>query len=104
MSLSFFIAGKPSEIQNLQAEAACNSIGLSWERPKEDGGIPINNYVLNYKNETRNIDGNKTASTINDLKRNTKYNITLRANNMAEWGPASSVEIKTLAYCKFSVD
>lgn len=100
----FSIVGKPSEIQNLQAEATCNSIALSWERPKEDGGMPINNYVLNYESMTRNIDENKTSNTINDLKRNTNYNITLRANNMAEWGPSSGVEIKTLEYCKFSVE
>ena len=63
----------------------------------------IINYVLHYESVTRYIDGNKTSNTINDLKRDTRYNITLRAFNLAEWGPSSSVEIKTLEYCKFSI-
>ena len=99
----FLVPGKPSEIQNLHAEATCNSVTLKWEQPKEDGGMPIKKYVLNYESVTRHIDGNKTSNTINNLKQSTKYNITLQANNMAEWGPSSSVEIKTLEYCKFSV-
>lgn len=91
--------GKPSEILNLQAVAACNSITLTWEPPKDDGGIPINKYVLNctsdYEDTTRNISTDNTSYTMKDLKYNTKYNITLRATNKAEWGPTSSVEVKT---------
>ncbi|XP_078381279.1 hemicentin-2-like isoform X4 [Oculina patagonica] len=95
--------GKPSEILNLQAVATCNSITLTWKPPKDDGGMPINKYALNctsvYEDITRDISGDNTSYTINGLKYNTKYSITLRATNKAEWGLTSSVEVKTTKYC-----
>ena len=101
----YLIPGKPSEIVNFQAEATCKNVTLTWEPPKDDGGMPINKYVLNctsnHKEITRDIHANNTSYTINYLKQNTTYNVTLRATNKAEWGPASYVEIETTEYCEF---
>ena len=95
------ISEAPSEVLNLQGVAMCKSITLTWIRPKDDGGMPINKYVLNYDIGTRDVDGKKTSYTIDKLKQNTEYSFTLRAINRAEWGPLSSVKVKTTEYCKF---
>ena len=105
MIFSLAISEAPSEVQNLQGDAKCKSITLTWVRPKEDGGMPINKYVINYnlgKGVTRNVDGDKTSYTTDkELKQNTEYTFTLRATNRAEWGPLSSVKVKTAEHCKF---
>lgn len=98
------ISEAPSEVQNLQGVATCKSITLTWLRPKDNGGMPINKYVVNYDNEksvTRNVDGDQTSYTVDKLKQNTEYSFTLRATNRAEWGPLTSVKVKTTEYCKF---
>ncbi|KAJ7333119.1 axonal fasciculation [Desmophyllum pertusum] len=92
-------AGKPSEVINFRAIPTCNSITLTWRPPTDDGCMPINKYVLEYKGITRNIDGDDKTYTIKDLKQNTKYSISLRATSKAEWGPRSSVEAQTTTYC-----
>ena len=106
MIFFILVPGKPSKILNFQAVASCSRVTLTWEPPKDDGGMPINKYVLNctsnYKDITRDIHANDTSYTINDLKQNSTYNITLRATNKAEWGLTSSMEIKTTEYCEYS--
>ena len=97
----FIISDAPSEVVNLQATPNCKSIELKWERPKQDGGMPINKYVLTYSSMTMNIDGDETSHTIRDLKHNTKYSITLRATSKAEWGPPVSLTVETEEYCEF---
>ncbi len=100
------ISEPPGAVKNLIGKAKCKSIILEWGRPENDGGMPISKYVLTYGDKspgkTRNIDGDETSYTISDLKHNTEYSITLRATNPAEWGPTSSVEVKTKEYCKFT--
>ena len=88
-------------VQNFKATATCKSITLTWVPPKEDGGMPINKYVIEYEDVTRNIDGDDTQYIISGLKHNTKYSITIRATSKAEWGPTTSVEVTTTEYCKF---
>ena len=95
------ISEAPTKVENLRAQASCKSIELKWERPKQDGGMPINKYVLTYSTTTRNIDGDETVYIITDLKHNTEYSISLRATSKAEWGPPVSLNIKTQEYCEF---
>jgi len=91
----------PSKIENLEATARCKSIELKWERPIEDGGMPINKYVLTYSSITLNIDGDETSYIITDLEHNTEYSVSLRATSKAEWGPPVRINIKTEEYCEF---
>ncbi|KAJ7333112.1 axonal fasciculation [Desmophyllum pertusum] len=98
-SVDLKLARNPSEVLNFKAVPTCNSITLTWRTPTDDGGMPINKYVLVYKSIIRNIDGDDTTYTIQDLKQNTKCNISLRATSKAEWGPRSSVETQTTTYC-----
>ncbi|KAL9965513.1 hypothetical protein ACROYT_G029320 [Oculina patagonica] len=102
-SVELKLAKPPGAVKNLIGKAKCKSIILEWGRPENDGGMPISKYVLTYGDKspgkTRNIDGDETSYTISDLKHNTEYSITLRATNPAEWGPTSSVEVKTKEYC-----
>ena len=95
------ISGAPSKVENLEATPSCKSIILKWERPKQDGGMPINKYVLTYATMTLNIDGDETSYTIDDLEHNTEYSISLRATTRAEWGPPVSLKLKTTEYCEF---
>ncbi|PFX24083.1 neural cell adhesion molecule 2-like [Stylophora pistillata] len=92
-------AKKPGQIQNLKLTSTCNSIKLTWTPPSENGGMPVNKYVLNYKSTTRNIDSDSTTYTIKNLERNTAYKIDVRATNKADWGDTSSVETKTTQFC-----
>lgn len=82
-------------------ELTCNSVTLTWTRPLEDGGMPINKYVLTYDSVTRNIDGKKTSHTITELKQNTVHKFVIRATNKGEWGPTTMKEVKTTEYCKY---
>lgn len=91
---------KPSQVQGLKPVPTCNSIKLTWKAPSENGGMPINKYVLNYETTTRNVDGDSTTYTIRNLERNTRYSIKVRATNKAEWGDTSVVETKTTQFCK----
>lgn len=91
----------PSKIENLKATPSCKSIELKWERPKQDGGMPINRYVLTYSSTTLNIDGDETSYIITDLEHNTEYSISLRATSKAEWGPPVRVNEKTKEHCEF---
>ena len=99
------ISEAPSKVENLDAEASCKSIKLKWERPKKDGGMPINKYVLTYlsqdKEQTQNIDRDETSHIITDLEHNTEYQISLRATSKAQWGPAVSMKTTTEEYCEF---
>lgn len=92
-------AKKPSQVQGLKPVPTCNSIKLTWKAPSENGGMPINKYVLNYETTTRNVDGDSTTYTIKNLERNTRYSIKVRATNKAEWGDMSVVETKTTQFC-----
>lgn len=95
------ISGAPTKVENLRGTASCKSITLKWERPKQDGGMPINKYVLNYASVTLNIDGDETSYTIVNLEHNTEYSISLRATTRAEWGPPISLNLKTAEHCEF---
>lgn len=97
----FMFSEAPSVVENLQATPSCKSIELTWERPKQDGGLPINKYVLTYASMTMNIDGDKTSHVIRDLEHNTDYSISLRATSKAEWGRQVTRNVKTKEYCKF---
>ena len=91
----------PSKVENLKATAKCKSIELKWERPTQDGGMPINKYVLTYSSILLNIDGDETSYTITDLEHNTEYSVSLRATSKAEWGPPVRINIKTGEFCEF---
>merc|ERR1712066_168942 len=71
-------------------------IKLSWSKPSDDGGAPINNYIVEKKDPlTKTYDkisetlSTETAITVNGLRENGKYQFRVRAANKGGQGVAS---------------
>lgn len=60
----------PSSPINLNGIANDSSVDLSWTAPPNNGGAPITNYIIEYKEATANLWNtfNKPISTANSLK------------------------------------
>ena len=85
-------------IMNISA----TSMSLSWERPLDDGGTPITNYIITYHSNaedhmTINTDIVQFTIQLNDLAPFTAYQLQVSAENFIGIGPASvTVDVMTL--------
>ncbi len=74
-----------------------NSVALSWKPPKDDGGAPITNYVVEYKLEEgfKWTEANPDETVpdlkyiVKGLKEGQTYEFRFAAQNKAGVGPAS---------------
>ena len=91
----FFNVEKPGKPQELQIKSVDkDKVSLTWQPPEDDGGAEIFNYVIEYRVEgafkwLRANDENvpETAYTVKKLKKKTKYEFHVAAENKAGVGP-----------------
>ena len=86
--------GKPGvpEIESVKV----NQVSLSWKPPKDDGGSPVINYILEHKADGAYKWKRSTVETIEDTKYTlkgiapeTSYEFRVAAENKAGVGPFS---------------
>ena len=95
-----FLVDAPSSPRDFSGEATCDSVILSWSHPKKDGGFPVINYVISYKNNTLVIPSNTTDYIIDNLEHSTEYSIVIQARTEAAIGDEALVELKTTQFCE----
>ena len=92
----------PSAISNLAANAGDGSVSLTWSAPTQNGGKPVNGYlvqVFNSKkaslpNSTVNVTGgSSTSATISGLTNGTAYYFNVIATNIVGSGLVASVKV-----------
>ncbi|CAJ0936046.1 unnamed protein product, partial [Mesorhabditis belari] len=80
-------------------------VDLKWTPPKDDGGAPLENYVIEVKDEfspnwkeIKTVPAGQTEASVNGLKEGEKYTFRIRAKNKAGTGdpsdPTNSVTCK----------
>lgn len=79
------------------SETSVDSITLTWQKPRDDGGSPITGYVLEKRNKGKERWIAACQTTISDqtfrvtgLKENHEYEFRVAAVNAAGQGPFSS--------------
>ncbi|XP_041366543.1 twitchin-like isoform X3 [Gigantopelta aegis] len=72
-----------------------NSVGLSWDKPKNDGGAKITGYVIEKKKpgedwmECLSLPASQTSGTVPNLQQGEEYQFRVRAVNAAGLGEPS---------------
>ena len=70
-------------------------VDLKWKAPKNDGGAPIEKYIIEKKDmygkwtKAGEVPGNQTQGTVEDLTEGQKYQFRIKAVNKGGVGPAS---------------
>lgn len=71
-------------------------VDLEWKPPANDGGAPIEEYVVEMKdefspfwNEVAHVPASQTNATVANLKEGSKYEFRIRAKNKAGLGDPS---------------
>ena len=79
-----------------------NSADIEWQAPEQDGGAPINKYVVEYRPANRStwtkagtVDGDTYKFNVKDLKEGQDYYFRVTAVNSE--GPGSPLESNDLA-------
>ena len=97
--VSFPITDKPSAPVGplLVENITHNSADLTWQPPTLDGGLPLKNYLIEYRPTTRSswikagsVEGHVTNFTVADLQEGTEYLFRVTAVN--DEGPSQPLE------------
>jgi hypothetical protein len=82
----------PGAPRSVRAIAKNNALLVRWKAPASDGGRPITRYTATAGpgGKTCTAEGSKGSCTIKRLKDSTRYRVTVRARNVAGFGPASA--------------
>uniref|UniRef100_A0A673AQL2 Titin n=1 Tax=Sphaeramia orbicularis TaxID=375764 RepID=A0A673AQL2_9TELE len=97
------IPGPPTGPIKLE-EVSCDYVLMSWEAPENDGGVPINNYIVEMR-ETTGTSWVELAATVirttfkaARLSTGTSYQFRVRAQNRYGIGPCIVSEAVVAAY------
>ena len=99
-SVLFCFTAPPSRPTTVVANVACDSVRLTWDIPKDNGGMAIVHYVLDFDNQRWNTKDTYPLYYIENLKRGKVYTIQLRARNKMGVGDHETVTVTTSEYCK----
>ena len=89
-------------------ETTCKDISLTWQKPIDDGGMPITNYViilLSSSDQTllrMNVDASLRETKISNggIEAETAYKVSVLARNDAGHGDDKTVPAHTKKYCE----
>ncbi|XP_031568319.1 hemicentin-2-like [Actinia tenebrosa] len=99
VTVSLTHAKPPTRPTNVVANATCDSVMLTWDEPKDDGGMVIVHYVLNFGNQRWNTEDTYPQYFIEELKPATSYTIQIQARNVMGVGDYETVTVTTKEYC-----
>lgn len=93
----FDVPGKPEAPEIM--EVAETSVSLEWQPPAKDGGAPITNYIVEYKErmdikwKTATREVKETKFVVENLKAGAEHEFRITAQNKAGAGPPSQPSI-----------
>ena len=101
-------ATKPEVPQNVVVETTCKDITLTWQKPIDDGGMPITNYVISLLSSSdqillrMNVDASLRETNISNSKieAETAYKVAVLARNDVGYGDNKTVSAQTKKYCE----
>lgn len=92
-------AKPPTRPTKVVANVTCDSVMLTWDEPKDNGGMAIVQYVLNYGKERYNTEDTYPQYFIEGLKPSTSYTIQIQARNKMGVGDHETVTVTTKEFC-----
>ena len=88
-------------------ETTCKDISLTWQKPINDGGLPITNYVISLLSSSdqtlrrMNVDASLRETKISkEIKPETAYKVSVLARNDAGYGDNKTVPAQTKKFCE----
>lgn len=96
----FVFLEAPARPTEVVANVTCNSVRLTWDEPKDNGGMEIVHYVIEYDGKRFNTEDTYPEYFIENLEKNKVYTIQIRARNKMGVGDHETVTITTKEYCK----
>lgn len=98
--------GKPKNVDVVDWDV--DHADLTWEKPDNDGGAPIEGYVVEFKDKFGKewkkgprVPADARAATVPNLTENQQYEFRVRAINRAGPGEPSDVTKPIIAKCRF---
>ncbi|XP_044166549.1 neural cell adhesion molecule 2-like [Acropora millepora] len=100
-------ATNPEVPQNVVVETTCKDITLTWQKPIDDGGMPITNYVISLLSSSdqtllrMNVDASLRETNISNsrIEAETAYKVAVLARNDVGYGDNKTVSAQTKKYC-----
>ena len=89
-------------------KTTCKDISLTWQKPINDGGMPITNYVISLLSSCdqtlrrMNVDASWRQTNISNggIETETAYKVALLARNDVGYGDNKTVPAQTKKYCE----
>ncbi|PFX24081.1 neural cell adhesion molecule 2-like [Stylophora pistillata] len=96
--------GPPEPPNNVQASSTCDSVNVTWEASRKDGGSPVTSYTVELLSEgesvaSESLTNSSRFKTFTDLKNNTEYEVRLYSNNALGGGEWRSISLNTTVAC-----
>jgi hypothetical protein len=87
----------PSKVENVEiTDWDKDYVDLKWRPCENDGGVPLESYIIEYKDKFSNdwkkgaeVPANKTNARVENLKENNSYEFRVKAKNKELEGPPS---------------
>lgn len=98
--------GKPKNVEVVDWDV--DHADLTWEKPDSDGGAPIIEYIIEYKDKFgkdwkrgATVGADQRSGTVPNLTENQQYEFRVKAVNKAGPGEPSDVTKSIIAKCRF---